>query len=170
MNWCIVPARTGLDWVRAASSSFRRQPLAMAALFFMSMAAMSCCRCFRSSAPALALALLPLGHAGPMMVALGRNRQGASTPNVLLVVFPHRRGSCATCCNWARCTPWGFAGDRSVGPAVDGASSPGVPVGPRRADRGSIDAKAATQAICHGCPWCCTRPCRCCSGMRPEQL
>ena len=39
MKLRIVPARTGLDWVKGGIFVFRRQPLAMAALFFMSMAA-----------------------------------------------------------------------------------------------------------------------------------
>ena len=39
MKLHIVPARTGLEWVRLGIRVFWRQPMALAALFFMTMAA-----------------------------------------------------------------------------------------------------------------------------------
>ena len=87
MKLRIVPARTGLDWVKGGIFVFRRQPLAMAALFFMSMAAMSLLSLFPLIGPALALALLPSVTLA-MMVASAEAMQGRfPTPDVLLVAF-----------------------------------------------------------------------------------
>ncbi|MBI3102294.1 MAG: hypothetical protein HYY98_12200 [Burkholderiales bacterium] len=87
MKLRIVPARTGLDWVRGGIFVFRRQPLAMAALFFLSMAAMSMLSLFPLIGPALALVLLP-SITLAMMVASAEAMQGRfPTPDVLLVAF-----------------------------------------------------------------------------------
>ena len=41
MKLHIVPAQTGFTWVKLGVQAFRRQPLALAALFFLSFVAMS---------------------------------------------------------------------------------------------------------------------------------
>ncbi|HAU57224.1 MAG TPA: hypothetical protein DCW87_06415, partial [Comamonadaceae bacterium] len=87
MKLRIVPPRTGITWVRSGIFVFRRQPLAMAALFFMTMAAMSLVSVLPLIGPALALMLLPSATLA-MMVASAEAVQGRfPTPAVLLVAF-----------------------------------------------------------------------------------
>ena len=75
MKLHIVPARTGLAWVKGGIFVFRRQPLAMAALFFMTMAAMSLASVVPLVGPAIALTLLPSATLA-MMVASAEALQG----------------------------------------------------------------------------------------------
>ncbi len=87
MKLRIVPPRTGITWVRSGILVFRRQPLAMAALFFMTMAAMSLVSVLPLVGPALALMLLPAATLA-MMVASAEAVQGRfPTPALLLVAF-----------------------------------------------------------------------------------
>lgn len=84
MKLHIVPARTGLDWVKSGIRVFWRQPLAMASLFFMTMAAMSLASLVPLVGPALALALLPASTL-VMMVAAAEALEGRfPTPAVML--------------------------------------------------------------------------------------
>ncbi|WP_440107872.1 BPSS1780 family membrane protein [Acidovorax sp. BL-A-41-H1] len=87
MKLQIVPARTGLAWVKLGIRAFWRQPLALAAMFFMTMAAMSLATMIPLVGPAIALALLPSATLA-MMVAAAEATQGRfPTPAVLLVAF-----------------------------------------------------------------------------------
>ncbi|GKT20608.1 BPSS1780 family membrane protein [Acidovorax sp. SUPP3334] len=87
MKLHIVPARAGLEWVRLGIRVFWRQPMALAALFFMTMAAMSLATLLPLIGPAVALALLPSATLA-MMVAAGEATQGRfPTPALLLVAF-----------------------------------------------------------------------------------
>ena len=87
MKLNIVPARTGIDWVKSGIRVFWRQPMAMAALFFMTMASMSLASMVPLVGPALALALLPSATLA-MMVASAEAVQGRfPMPTVLLVAF-----------------------------------------------------------------------------------
>lgn len=87
MKLHIVPARTGLQWVRLGIRAFWRQPLALAALFFMTMTAMSLATLLPLVGPAVALALLPSATLA-MMVAAAEASQGRfPTPALLLVAF-----------------------------------------------------------------------------------
>ena len=84
MKLHIVPARTGIDWVKGGIRVFWRQPLAMASLFFMTMAAMSIASLVPLIGPALALALLPAATL-VMMVAAAEALEGRfPTPAVML--------------------------------------------------------------------------------------
>ena len=87
MKLHIVPARTGLTWVKLGIQAFWRQPMALAALFFMTMAAMSLATMIPLVGPAVALALLPSATLA-MMVASAEATQGRfPTPALLLVAF-----------------------------------------------------------------------------------
>ncbi|EJE52812.1 hypothetical protein PMI14_02478 [Acidovorax sp. CF316] len=87
MKLNIVPARTGMTWVQLGVRSFWRQPMALAALFFMTMAAMSLASLVPLVGPAIALALLPSATLA-MMVAAAETTMGRfPTPAVLLVAF-----------------------------------------------------------------------------------
>ena len=59
MKLQIVPARTGLQWVQLGLRTFKSQPLALAALFFLGMASMSLVTAVPLVGPVIALALLP---------------------------------------------------------------------------------------------------------------
>ncbi len=87
MKLHIVPARTGIAWVKLGIRAFWRQPMALAALFFMTMAAMSLAAMVPLVGPAIALALLPSATLA-MMVAAAEATQGRfPTPALLLVAF-----------------------------------------------------------------------------------
>jgi hypothetical protein len=87
MKLRIVPARTGITWVKGGIRVLWRQPMALSALFFMTMATMSIVTMFPLIGPALALTLLPSATLA-MMVASAEAMQGRSpTPAVLLMAF-----------------------------------------------------------------------------------
>ena len=87
MKLRIVPARTGMAWVRFGIRTFWRQPMALAALFFTAMAAMSLATMVPLVGPAIALALLPSATLA-MMAAAAQAAQGRfPTPALLLVAF-----------------------------------------------------------------------------------
>ncbi|CAN7509473.1 BPSS1780 family membrane protein [Acidovorax sp. LjRoot129] len=87
MKLHIVPARTGMAWVKLGIRAFWRQPMALAALFFMTMASMSLATLIPLVGPAIALVLLPSATLA-MMVAAAEATQGRfPTPAVLLVAF-----------------------------------------------------------------------------------
>ncbi|WCM94614.1 hypothetical protein M5C99_07890 [Acidovorax sp. NCPPB 2350] len=87
MKLHIVPARAGLEWVRLGIRVFWRQPMALSALFFLTMASMSIATLLPLVGPAVALALLPAATLA-MMVAAGDATQGRfPTPALLLVAF-----------------------------------------------------------------------------------
>lgn len=87
MKLHIVPARTGLEWVRLGIRVFWRQPMALAALFFMTMAAMSLVNMLPLVGPAVALALLPSATLAMMVAAAEASQGRAPTPALLLVAF-----------------------------------------------------------------------------------
>ena len=91
MKLQIVPARTGLLWVQQGLRTFKSQPLALAALFFLAMASMSLITALPVIGPVIALALLPCISL-TMMVAASEAAHGRKpTPALLLVSF--RSGS-----------------------------------------------------------------------------
>ncbi|MDR0215693.1 MAG: hypothetical protein LBJ15_17055 [Comamonas sp.] len=91
MKLQIVPARTGLQWVQLGLRTFKSQPLALAALFFLGMASMSLITAVPLIGPVIALALLPCISL-TMMVAASEAAHGRKpTPALLLVAF--RSGS-----------------------------------------------------------------------------
>jgi hypothetical protein len=87
MKLLIVPARTGLQWVQQGIRTFRQQPLALAALFFLSMAAMSLVTVLPLVGPVIALGLLPATSLAMMVAAAEASHGRAPTPALLLVAF-----------------------------------------------------------------------------------
>ncbi len=87
MKLNIVAARTGLEWTRLGVRVFWRQPMALAALFFLCMAAMSLATALPLVGPAVALALLPSATLAMMVAAAEASHGRAPTPQVLLVAF-----------------------------------------------------------------------------------
>ena len=84
MKLNIVPARTGLQWVKAGIRTFLQQPMALTALFFLLMAFMSMATIVPLIGAAIALALLPLSTLA-MMVAAEDAAQGKRPMPTVLV-------------------------------------------------------------------------------------
>lgn len=90
MKLNVVPARTGLAWVRLGVRTFLRQPLAMGGLFFMFMGAVSVLSVVPLLGPALALALVPAVTLG--LMAATREADAGRFPMPLTLVTAFRQG------------------------------------------------------------------------------
>lgn len=87
MKLNIVPARTGLLWVKLGIQTFFRQPLALAGLFFMYMAAVLVLGAIPMLGPVVVMVLMPAATLG-MMVASEQAAQGRfPMPSVLVSAF-----------------------------------------------------------------------------------
>jgi hypothetical protein len=83
----IVPARTGIQWVKLGIQTFFKQPLALAGLFFMYMAAVLLLGAIPLIGPVAVVVLMPAATLG-MMVATEQAAQGRfPMPSVLLSAF-----------------------------------------------------------------------------------
>jgi hypothetical protein len=87
MKLKIVPARMGIQWVKLGVITFFRQPLALAGLFFMFMAAMSILSMLPYIGSALALALLPAATLGLMAATQEAAKGKFPMPSILLSAF-----------------------------------------------------------------------------------
>jgi hypothetical protein len=87
MKLNIVPARTGLTWVKLGIRTFFKQPLALSGLFFMFMAVLSVASLLPFVGSALALALLPAATLGLMAATLESTRGKFPMPSILISAF-----------------------------------------------------------------------------------
>ena len=87
MKLNIVPARTGLEWVKLGIQTFFRQPLALAGLFFMFMAIMSIATLIPFVGGAFALAFLPAATLGLMAATQEATRGKFPMPSILITAF-----------------------------------------------------------------------------------
>jgi hypothetical protein len=87
MQLNIVPARTGLTWVRQGIRTFWKQPLAMSGLFFLFMAVVSLVSIVPMVGSALALMLLPALTLGMMAATEAAEGQRFPMPSVLFSAF-----------------------------------------------------------------------------------
>ncbi len=87
MKLNIVPARTGIQWVKLGCITFFKQPLALAGLFFMFMATMSVLSIVPVLGNALALALLPAATLGLMVATQEAARGKFPMPSIMLAAF-----------------------------------------------------------------------------------
>ncbi len=87
MKLQLVRPKTGLEWVKLGIQTFWKQPMALSALFFLSMAAMSLVSMVPMVGTALALALLPTASLVMMVGAAEALRERTPTPALLLVAF-----------------------------------------------------------------------------------
>ena len=83
----IVPARTGLLWVKLGIKTFFGQPLAMSGLFFMFMAVLSLATLVPFVGAALALALLPAATLGLMAATQEASKGKFPMPSILISAF-----------------------------------------------------------------------------------
>lgn len=87
MKLQLVPPKTGLAWVKLGMKTFFSQPMALSALFFLSMAAMSITSMLPLIGIPLALAMLPTASLVMMVGAAEAMRQRTPTMALLLVAF-----------------------------------------------------------------------------------
>lgn len=87
MKLNIVPARTGITWVKSGIQTFLKQPLAMSSLFFMFMATLSFASLFPFIGAALALALLPATTLGLMAATQEASTGKFPMPTILISAF-----------------------------------------------------------------------------------
>ncbi len=87
MKLNIVPARTGLTWVKLGITTFAKQPLAMSGLFFMFMALLSVATLVPFVGAALALALLPAATLGLMAATKEATKGKFPMPTILISAF-----------------------------------------------------------------------------------
>jgi hypothetical protein len=87
MKLNIVPARTGLLWVRLGLRTFWAQPLALAGLFFLFMTVMSVASLIPYVGNALALALLPAATLGLMAATREASLGKFPMPSILVSAF-----------------------------------------------------------------------------------
>ena len=87
MKLNIVPARTGILWVKLGIRTFFKQPLALAGLFFMFMAVMTIASQVPFIGIALAMALLPAATLGLMAATREATDGRFPMPVVLLAAF-----------------------------------------------------------------------------------
>jgi hypothetical protein len=90
MKLQLVPARTGLVWVRLGMRTFLRQPLALAGLFFMFMAAMTVVSKLPLIGVPLAMVLLPGTTLG--LMAATREAATGKFPMPLMLLTGFRAG------------------------------------------------------------------------------
>ncbi len=87
MKLNIVPARTGMTWVKLGMTTFFNQPLALAGLFFMFLAAIAVTGFVPILGTALGLALIPAASLGLMAATQEASRGRFPMPSVLLSAF-----------------------------------------------------------------------------------
>ncbi|MCY7370632.1 MAG: hypothetical protein LH479_07140 [Polaromonas sp.] len=87
MKLNIVPARTGLTWVKLGVKTFMRQPLAMSGVFFMFIAVLSLATLVPFIGAALALALLPAATLGLKAATEEASKGKFPMPTILISAF-----------------------------------------------------------------------------------
>lgn len=87
MKLNIVPARTGIQWVKSGVMTFFKQPLAMAGLFFMFLATMTILSIVPVIGSLLALALLPAATLGLIAATEIAVKGKFPMPSVMLTAF-----------------------------------------------------------------------------------
>lgn len=94
MNLQIVPARTGLQWVRQGIRTFWRQPLAMTGLFFLFMASVSLLSILPVLGSVVALVLMPAFTLGLMAATQTATEGQFPMPGTLFIALkpgPNRK-------------------------------------------------------------------------------
>jgi len=99
MKLNVVPALSGILWVRLGIKTFWRQPVALSGLFFMFMALLSLLSVVPYVGNFLALMLLPASTLGLMAAAREANLERFPMPSILISGFTQnsqRRNSMLT--------------------------------------------------------------------------
>jgi hypothetical protein len=120
MKLNIVPARTGLLWVKLGVQTFWKQPLAMSGLFFMFMAMLSVVTVVPFIGIALALALLPAATLGLMAATEEALKGNFPMPSILLSAFRASQQGARAMLVLGALYAAGFLGLMGVSALVDG--------------------------------------------------
>jgi hypothetical protein len=120
MKLNIVPARTGLLWVKLGVQTFWKQPLAMSGLFFMFMAMLSVVTVVPFIGVALALALLPAATLGLMAATEEAIKGNFPMPSILLSAFRASQQGARAMLVLGALYATGFLGLMGVSALVDG--------------------------------------------------
>lgn len=83
----IVPARTGITWVKLGIQTFLKQPLALAGLFFLYMAAATLASLIPFVGVVLALAIVPAATLGLMAATQEATKGKFPMPSILISAF-----------------------------------------------------------------------------------
>jgi hypothetical protein len=83
----IVPARTGIQWIKLGIQTFLRQPLALAGLFFMFFMVFVLLSALPVVGPILAVVLMPAATLGMMAASRQASEGRFPMPSVLLSAF-----------------------------------------------------------------------------------
>ena len=87
MKLNIVPARTGITWVKLGLKTYLKQPLAMSGIFFIFMAMLSIATLVPFIGAALALAILPAATLGLMAATQEAAKGKFPMPLILITAF-----------------------------------------------------------------------------------
>jgi hypothetical protein len=87
MKLNIVPARTGIQWVKLGIQTFAKQPLALTGLFFMYMASFSLLLLVPLVGPVLAAGIVPAATLGLMAATQEAEKGRFPMPTVMLSAF-----------------------------------------------------------------------------------
>jgi hypothetical protein len=87
MKLNIVPARTGIQWVKLGIQTFSKQPLALAGLFFMYMTAATILLLLPGIGVILALGIVPAATLGLMAATQEATKGRFPMPTVLISAF-----------------------------------------------------------------------------------
>ncbi|MEG0540130.1 MAG: BPSS1780 family membrane protein, partial [Comamonas sp.] len=87
MKLHIVPASTGLQWVKLGMQTFWRQPMALTALLFLSMAAVSLIGMLPIIGPYIALVLMPSVFLIMMLGAAEASQDRIPRPSLVIAPF-----------------------------------------------------------------------------------
>lgn len=87
MKLNIVPARTGITWVKLGIQTFFKQPLAMVGLFFLYMAAATLASLIPFVGVVLALAIVPAATLGLMAATQEATKGRFPMPTILVSAF-----------------------------------------------------------------------------------
>ena len=120
MKLNIVPARTGLLWVKLGVQTFWKQPLAMSGLFFMFMAMLSVVTVVPFIGIALALGLLPAATLGLMAATEEALKGNFPMPSILLSAFRASQQGARAMLVLGALYAAGFLGLMGVSALVDG--------------------------------------------------
>lgn len=122
MKLNIVPARTGVMWVRIGLQTFWRQPLALSGLFFMFITAMSLASLVPYIGNALALGLLPAATLGLMAATREAAQGNFPMPSILVSAFRAGRQQARAMGVLGAIYALGFLAVLGVSALVDGGS------------------------------------------------
>ena len=120
MKLNIVPARTGLVWVKLGFKTFLQQPLAMSGLFFMFMAMLSAASLLPFIGSALALALLPAATLGLMAATQEATKGKFPMPSILISAFRAGRQRLKAMVTLGAMYAIGFLAIMAVSSLIDG--------------------------------------------------